>query len=84
MCVCIFLLYTTCKLTSHSATFRVHELVQMLDNRLVNNMCQQPPACLFLPKQNLAKPHHLSSNDKSSKSLRYINTDMREQSRYTY
>ena len=38
----------------------------------------------FLPHQNLAKSHHLSSGAKDSKPLNYINTDIREQNIYDY
>ena len=38
----------------------------------------------FLPHQNLAKSHHLSSGAKDSKPLKYINTDIREQNIYNY
>ena len=38
----------------------------------------------FLPHQNLAKSHHLSSGAKDSKPLKYINTDIREQNIYDY
>ena len=38
----------------------------------------------FLPHQNLAKSHHLSSDVKDSKPLNYINTDIREQNIYNY
>ena len=38
----------------------------------------------FLPHQNLAKSHHLSSDAKDSKPLNYINTDIREQNIYNY
>ena len=38
----------------------------------------------FLPHQNLAKLHHLSSDAKDSKPLNYINTDIREQNIYNY
>ena len=43
---------------------------------------QQP--VFFLPQQNLAKSHHLSSDAKDSKPLNYINTDIREQNIYNY
>ena len=36
----------------------------------------------FLPHQNLAKSHHLSSGAKDSKPLNYIKTDIREQNIY--
>ena len=39
---------------------------------------------VFLPHQNLAKSHHLSSDAKDSKPLNYINTDIREQNIYNY
>ena len=46
---------------------------------------QQPTATsFFLPHQNLAKSHHLSSGAKDSKPLKYINTDIREQNIYNY
>ena len=38
----------------------------------------------FLPHQNLAKSHHLSSGAKDLKPLKYINTDIREQNIYNY
>ena len=38
----------------------------------------------FLPHQNLAKSHHLSSGAKDSKPLKYKNTDIREQNIYNY
>ena len=38
----------------------------------------------FLPHQNLAKSHHLSSGAKGSKPLKYINTDIREKNIYDY
>ena len=38
----------------------------------------------FLPHQNLAKSHHLSSGAKGSKPLKYKNTDIREQNIYNY
>ena len=38
----------------------------------------------FLPHQNLAKSHHLSSCAKDSKPQKYINTDIREQNIYDY
>ena len=38
----------------------------------------------FLPHQNLAKSHHLSSGAKDSKPVKYINTDIREQNIYDY
>ena len=38
----------------------------------------------FLPHQNLAKSHHLSSGVKDSKPLKYKNTDIREQNIYNY
>ena len=38
----------------------------------------------FLPHQNLAKSHHLSSGAKDSIPLKYINTDIREQNIYNY
>ena len=38
----------------------------------------------FLPHQNLAKSHHLSSGAKDSKPLNYIKTDIREQNIYNY
>ena len=38
----------------------------------------------FLPHQNLAKSHHLSSGAKDSKPLKYINTDIRKQNIYDY
>ena len=38
----------------------------------------------FLPHQNLAKSHHLSSGAKDSKPLKYINTDIKEQNIYNY
>ena len=44
---------------------------------------KQPPV-FFLPHQNLAKSHHLSSGAKDSKPLKYINTDIREQNIYDY
>ena len=50
---------------------------------------RQPAATsFFLPHQNLAKSHHLSSGAKDSKLLKYINTDIntdiREQNIYDY
>ena len=38
----------------------------------------------FLPNQNLAKSHHLSSGAKDSKPLNYTTTDIREQNIYNY
>ena len=38
----------------------------------------------FLPHQNLAKSHHLSSDAKDSKPLNYIKTDIRKQNIYNY
>ena len=38
----------------------------------------------FLPHQNLAKSHHLSSGAKDSKPLKYNYTDIREQNIYNY
>ena len=38
----------------------------------------------FLPHQNLAKSHHLSSGAKDLKPLKYINTDIREQNIFNY
>ena len=48
-------------------------------------LCLQLTATsFFLPHQNLAKSHHLSSGAKDSKPLKYINTDIREQNIYDY
>ena len=50
--------------------------------------CSRNMSCnshqFFLPHQNLAKSHHLSSGAKDSKPLKYINTDIREQNIYDY
>ena len=43
---------------------------------------QTTATSFFLPHQNLAKSHHLSSGAKDSKPLKYINTDIREQNIY--
>ena len=52
-------------------------------NRSANFILEQPPV-FFLPHQNLAKSHHLSSGAKDSKPLKYKNTDIREQNIYNY
>ena len=44
---------------------------------------EQPPV-FFLPHQNWAKSHHLSSGAKDFKPLKYKNTDIREQNIYNY
>ena len=47
--------------------------------------CKQLTATsFFLPHQNLAKSHHLSSGAKDSKPLKYKNTAIREQNIYNY
>ena len=47
-------------------------------------MTAKTATSFFLPHQNLAKSHHLSSGAKDSKPLKYINTDIRELNIYDY
>ena len=56
------------------------------ENSVLASLSRRPeqPPVFFLPHQNLAKSHHLSSGAKDSKSLKYINTDIREQNIYDY
>ena len=54
-----------------------------INNVYFDNMVRTATS-FFLPHQNLAKSHHLSSGAKDSKPLKYINTDIREQNIYNY
>ena len=59
-------------------------IVRLICFRLFDGKPQLTATSFFLPHQNLAKSHHLSSGAKDSKPLKYINTDIREQNIYDY
>ena len=66
---------------------KIAEIVLLIGKRVgraIDKKYLQTATSFFLPHQNLAKSHHLSSGAKDSKPLKYKNTDIREQNIYNY